>query len=164
MSEGVKGRVPKPIEQKRREGNPGKRALPEPLVLAGGSLARPAELPPAAAQLWDELVAILERAGVVDGVDRPALQALCLQWQRAEDARAALDEFGMFSVGSTGQLVEHPAVAIEARAHTLLLRFAEQYGLTAAARARIAHAASAARANLEAEKNDVLDLTPQVLE
>ena len=35
------GRPPKPVEQKRRAGNPGKRRLPEPVALVAGSVVAP---------------------------------------------------------------------------------------------------------------------------
>lgn len=161
----MRGRKPKPVEQKLREGNPGKRPLPEPLKFAPGQLDRPADLPAAAAEFWDELVPILTAAGVADRVDRASLVALCVQWERAETARRVIDSEGYFALGSMGQLVEHPALAIERQAHTLLLRFAEQYGLTAAARARIAAAASTVAAAAEAELADVIDLDePEVVD
>src|SRR5205085_177510 len=69
-----------------------------------------------------------------------ALQAMCVQWARAQMATKVIGRHGYFALGSTGQIVEHPALAIERHAHGLFLRFAEQYGLTAAARARIAAA------------------------
>ena len=46
----------------------------------------------------------------------------------------------MWARGSTGQMVEHPALQVERNAHTLLLRFAAEYGITPSARARIAGA------------------------
>lgn len=134
----MKGRKPKPTEQKRREGNAGKRKLPEPVQIAPVSgLARPDDLPAEALQLWDDIVDRLHGAGILDLVDRPALTALCVQWARAERARKVLAQEGFFTIGSMGQLVEHPALSIERQAHALFLRFAEHYGLTAAARARI---------------------------
>jgi P27 family predicted phage terminase small subunit len=140
----VKGRKPKPLQQKVREGNPGKRKLPEPLELDSGPLSKPADLPAEASALWDDLVPLLEHAGVAERVDRAAFSALCVQWARAERARAVLAAEGLFALGSTGQLVEHPGLGIERNACALFLRFAEQYGLTPAARARI----SAARMGL----------------
>jgi P27 family predicted phage terminase small subunit len=151
------GRKNKAIEQKRREGNPGKRALPEPLKL-GGALEKPADLSPIASETWDELVELLAGAGVADAVDRPALVALCLQWERGVVARRVLEAEGYFVAGSMGQAVEHPALKIESRAHQMFLRFAEQYGLTAAARAKIAAVAAGAKSSLESEREAIVDL------
>lgn len=153
------GRKRKPVELQRREGDPGKRGLPAPLRL-GGALAHDPDLSPIARETWDELVTILVAAGVADAIDRPALEAMCLQWERGRVARQVLEREGYFTAGSTGQIQEHPALRIEARAHQLFLRFAEQYGLTAAARARIVAVAAGAVANLEGERDQVISLDP----
>lgn len=161
-----RGRPPKPIEQRAREGNPGNRRLPEPLHLSARLPERPAGLPPAAIALWDELMPDLSEVGVVAFPDSAALVAMCVQWARAEEARRVIAEEGHFALGSTGQLVEHPALAIERAAHALYLRFAEQFGLTASARARIAATALGARAvqaSLDAELADVIDMQPELL-
>jgi P27 family predicted phage terminase small subunit len=156
----VKGRPPKPVEQKIREGNPGKRALPEPLKLNEGKLVKPSGLPKAAAALWDELVPVLEVAGVSDRVDRAALTAMCHAWADSCAARKLIAKQGRFVPGSMGQLVEHPAVATARNSDAMFLRYAEQFGLTPAARARIAFDVSLARQAQEAELAEVLDLTP----
>ena len=135
----MRGRKPKPVEQRIREGNPGKRPLPEPIKLRGASaLEKPDDLPARAAGLWDELVPVLEQAGLLNRIDEAALTALCLQWQRACDARTVVEQEGLVAIGSHGQLIEHPMLAAERAAHQLLLRYAEQYGITPVARARIA--------------------------
>lgn len=161
----MKGRKPKPTEQRRREGNAGKRKLPDPVRIKPGAPKRPDDLPDAGAELWDELVTALTAAGIAEQVDAAALTALCVQWARAEKAREVIAEKGLFARGSTGQLVTHPAVAIEREAHAMLLRFAEHYGLTAAARARIAlghgGASGSGDPGAEGELAQVLDLKPR---
>jgi P27 family predicted phage terminase small subunit len=157
-----RGRPRKPIEQALREGNPGKRQLPEPVRLRGGDPIKPPGLPDAASELWDEIVPALASAGVVDRVDTASLTALCLEWARAEEARQLIDEDGVLGVGSTGQLAAHPALAIERSAHLVFLKFAQEYGLTPAARARIAAAMAGAREVLERELAEVIDLTPEL--
>lgn len=134
----MKGRKPKPTEVKALEGNPGKRPLPEP-VRIGDPVAPdpPDDLPPEAVEFWNDTVRLLGEAGVIHSADRSALIALSVQWARAERARKVLAEEGYFALGSMGQIVEHPALAVERQAHSMFLRFAEHYGLTAVARARI---------------------------
>lgn len=141
------GRPPKPVEQKIREGNPGKRKLPAPLKLVEGGLEKP-ELPAAASAFWDDIVPILEHAGVLNRVDRVALTALVMQWERAEQARTLLAAQGLFVPGSAGQMVEHPALQVERNAHMLLLRFAGEFGITPVARARIAAASAIVRSTM----------------
>jgi P27 family predicted phage terminase small subunit len=163
----MRGRKPKPPEQRAREGNAGNRPLPAPLELSGKvenarraleELPPPADLPRAALELWNDVVPILGAAGVLNRVDRAALTALCIQWHRAEQARKALKAEGIFTTGSTGQIVEHPALGIERTAHQLFVRFAEQFGITPVARARIAAAAAVAGATMREELANEFDL------
>jgi P27 family predicted phage terminase small subunit len=97
----------------------------------------PADLPPEALEFWSDTVDLLCNTGIVHMADRSALIALSVQWARAERARKVLFEEGYFALGSMGQIVEHPALAIERSAHAMFLRFAEQYGLTPIAREKI---------------------------
>lgn len=135
----MKGRKPKPIAQRRREGNAGKRRLPAEIEIpVSAGLEVPEGLPPEAERLWREIVPPLEQAGILHPVDRAALQAMCVQWSVAEMARLVLKAEGHWALGSTGQLVPHPAVAVMGQAHDKFRSFAEQFGASAAARARIA--------------------------
>jgi P27 family predicted phage terminase small subunit len=147
----MRGRKPTPVEQREREGNPGKRRMPKAVVLAPGELVKP-ELPGEASELWDELVPVLTEANVLHRIDSAALEALCIQWHRSVQAREVLSREGLFSLGSMGQTVEHPALAVERSAHTLFVRFAEQYGITPVARARIAAVAAGVREASMAEE------------
>ena len=137
----MKGRPPKPTEQKLREGNPGKRKLPEPVKVEGRplpeSLQAPEHLAPEAKEAWDRIVPTLEQVGILDGVDMMALEAMVTQWARAKQAGRVVDEFGHAALGSTGQLVEHPALGTERAAMSLFLKFAEHYALTPVARTRL---------------------------
>lgn len=123
------------------EGNPGHKANRDlvPLVVGGKPMLEPppapADLPPAGKALWEDVVVKLYEAGVADTTDWPALKVLCIQWQRAEDAAAVIAEEGLFTLGSQGQITEHPALAIERHAHALLARFMESFPLTSRSRA-----------------------------
>ena len=151
----MRGRKPTPVEEKRRIGNPGNRKLPEDVVLRDGGMQKPDDLPEAASQMWDEIVPILEEARVLNRIDTSALTAMCIQWHRSVQARQALAEEGLFAFGSTGQIVEHPALQVERAAHAMFIRFAEQFGITPVARARIAaavHGVAAATMEEELER------------
>ena len=140
------GRPPKPIAQRRREGNAGKRALPQEIALRDAAdapdlpagLEPPADLAGAGLELWKEIVPTLAEAGIIHPVDRPNIQMLCVHWNEAELARAVLRTEGRYALGSMGQIVEHPALGVMRAAHAAYLKIAQEYGLTAAARARIA--------------------------
>lgn len=145
----VRGRKPKPVEQRRRDGNPGKRPLPEPVIVKGRvGLVKP-ELPEHASELWDEIVPALEGVGIVDAIDRAMLETLCHQYQRVCEARAVIAKEGLMARGFNGQPVEHPAVRTERAAATELLRYAEHYALTPIARTRLGLAELARRTQAE---------------
>lgn len=136
------------------EGNLGNRPLPEPVRLGDAELLKPS-LPEHAARLWDEVVTQLAAAGIARRPDTPALTALCLQWDVGERARKVIESEGLFALGSMGQLVEHPAVRTMTNAHLAFLKFCQEYGLTAAGRARIA---ALANSGSGAEDDEDFDL------
>jgi P27 family predicted phage terminase small subunit len=140
----MRGRKPTPVEQRIAEGNPGKRPLPEPVVLErvreGDDhplLTPPDHLPKAAKEAWLQTVPTLAKVGLLDSVDVLALEAMCIQYARARQAGVIIAAQGPVTRGSTGQLREHPSIATERNAHAMFLRFAEQYALTPSARTRL---------------------------
>jgi P27 family predicted phage terminase small subunit len=158
----MRGRKKKPIEQAKREDNPGKRALPEPLRIGGPAMIEaPADLPSEGRALWEEIVPRLYQAGLLDAVDGAALKIMCEQWAIAERALKVVREEGYFTPGSTGQLTEHPALAIVSKAHASFRQYAEQFAMTPAARARIAAALNGTPAGDELE--DIIDQEPEPL-
>lgn len=138
------GRRPKPAELRRLEAGGGERspvshrAVPEPIVVQGREpLTMPGGLPRDAEDAWHAIVPPLERIGLLDGIDAIALEAMCVQYARAKQAGRIVAEQGPLTTGSTGQIVEHPAVAIERNAAAMFFRYAESYGLTPTARTRL---------------------------
>ena len=135
----MKGRKPKPAEIRRREGNPGKRPIPETVVVDGRpqSLPVPEHLPEQAKEFWGRIVPTLAQVGILDGVDRPMLESAAIQYARAREAGDVVAREGLLTQTVNGQLVEHPAVKTERAAMKLLGQFAEQYALTPVARTRL---------------------------
>lgn len=138
---GQRGPAPMPIELKQRLGDPGHR-LPKGAKSAevGESITPvepPADIPPEGQAMWMEVLPVLSHYGGLRTVDLPALKSMCLMWARAEKANQVLNEQGYFTQGSTGQMVEHPAIRMERDARMAFLRHAEQFGLTWIARSRL---------------------------
>ena len=137
----MRGAKPKPVEQRRLEGNPGKRALPEPMLVAGRPAHEfdepPDDLPADARRFWRTTVARLIDVGMLDLVDEVALRMLSTQYARWVQAGRVVAIDGHFVRGSVGQLREHPAVKIERESHRLYISAAEQFGLTPMARTRL---------------------------
>lgn len=143
----MRGRKPKPAELAILEGNPGKRQLPQPVVIGGRPTPEELAEPPAEVELdsdarnfWVLTVPRLARAGVVDLVDIPALAALATQYARMIQARRVVASEGHFAKGSMGQLVEHPALKIERNATKAFQSLSEQFGITPVARVRLGKA------------------------
>jgi P27 family predicted phage terminase small subunit len=163
----MRGRKPTPPEEKIRQGNPGRRPIPEP-ILVGGRPDReeivepPEHLDPEAHDFWVFAVERLTEVGIIDRVDIPVLEQLATQYARIRQAQRAIKKYGHFTRGSTGQIVAHPAVKMEQDATNLFLKIAEHYALTPVARTRLGLAELQAR-SMAAEMDDRLgtpDLTP----
>jgi P27 family predicted phage terminase small subunit len=135
----MRGRKPKPPEIRRREGMAGHRPIPEPVVVHGrpADLEPPDHLPEASKLFWREVVPVLGRVGILDGVDRPMLEMAAVPYARARQAGKVVAEQGHVTRGSAGQLAEHPLVATERNAMALFMKFAESYALTPVARTRL---------------------------
>ena len=156
----MKGRKPKPIEQRIRDGNPSNHPLPEPLLVAGrpevSELARPPRyLPKEGRDYWRSTVARLVDIGMIDRVDRPALEILATAYARWRQAAALLASGEIVILGGHDQPKQHPAIRIERDAATLYMRTAEHFGVTPIARSRLG-LAEIHRRSLEAEMTSAL--------
>lgn len=133
-----------PIELKQRLGDPGHRLPKDARSAEIGdkienvkAVKAPADLPPEGKALWEEVLPVLSHYGGLRTVDLPALKSMCQMWARAERAAAVVNEQGMFTQGSTGQMVPHPAIKIESEARSMFLKHAQEFGLTWIARSRL---------------------------
>ena len=139
----MRGRKPKPIEQRRLEGGAdvSHRVTPDVMLVAGRPADEldvpPVDLPLDAQEYWRDTVTRLVDSGMIDLVDDAGLRMLSTQYARWRQAGRVVDVDGHFARGSLGQLREHPAVKIEREAHGLYLKTAEQFGLTPMARTRL---------------------------
>lgn len=168
----MKGRPPKPREVRIAEGNPGKRALPEPILGLGKMLEFPAPetLTSHERDVWEQLIPEVAALGWIDRVDRSMLELLVQQIALVDMARQAVRERGfMLTVydrdGNPVDEKVNPAARLQVQATSQALRLAEQFGLTASARARlgltVAKGASLAQ-QLAAELDDDGDDTIEV--
>lgn len=136
----IRGPKPKSAQQRRAEGNPGKRPIPETVEMGGlppTSPEPPDHLDADGKRWWNEAIPILHAVGILDVVDTAALEMAATAYSRYRGAKRVLDTQGTLSRGSTGQLTEHPACGTERQAQAMYLRFAEQYALTPVARTRL---------------------------
>lgn len=138
----ITGHKPKPTEVKRLEGNIGKRAEVEPVLVAGRPqtgdemLECPPDLPAAGREAWESIVPQLAEVGLLDRVDRLMLKAMCMSWARAMQAGRVINAQGHLIRGAAG-LKEHPSLKTERDSLRLFANFAEQFALTPVARTRL---------------------------
>ena len=142
------GRKPKPSALKLVTGNPGRRRLPasEPKPKQSASSA-PTFLSTDARTEWRRVMPMLVANGIMTGLDRAALAAYCQaygRWAQAEraladDATADLKaRFGLLSETSNGNKIQNPLVGIANKAARDMVRYASEFGMSPAARARVA--------------------------
>lgn len=62
---------------------------------------------------------------------------MCVAYARMVMAGQVINQEGAFTLGSTGQMVAHPAWKMEQEASANFLRYAQQFGLTWLARSNL---------------------------
>jgi P27 family predicted phage terminase small subunit len=137
-----------PTKLKLLRGNPGQRRIgvePEPEVPASVPDA-PAYLDEAAKREWGRIAPQLHAIGLLTVADLDALACYVMalsRWIAAEEMlqeQALLNPAtrGLTVPGSTGSPVTNPIVKVAERAARDVIRYAGEFGLTPAARARLA--------------------------
>jgi len=145
------GRPPKPLEQKRKLGNPGQRKLPERsetaalTPLEGGA---PPGLERAGEALW-RAVTTAASAWLAPS-DHPTLMMLCEMADRRASLMAAWAEHGpLIERPGDGHLVANPAGAMLTALEAQMTKTASTLGLTPADRTRMGLAEVKARSKIE---------------
>jgi P27 family predicted phage terminase small subunit len=139
---------PVPLNLRVLRGNPGKRPLrpePEPAPLPE-SPEPPVFLVGHAAEEWRRVVIDLHVIGVLRGVDVQLLAAYCTSfatWRTAVETLATLAAkdavtHGLLVRTKAGDAKRNPLVKVASDAALDMLRFGNEFGLGAVARARIA--------------------------
>lgn len=150
----MKGRPNKPIEQHEMEGTKrGDRHPGTALVLGGRNLPdTPKDFTPSQEKLW---LAVLEVvAPILDMADVPMLENFVVIVDRLHEARKEIADYGLMideliynkegeCVGS--KRVANPAYRVEKDYLGAARQYAEQFGLTPSARARLGIAVAVAR-------------------
>lgn len=139
---GTRGPAPKPSNLKLVEGTyredraPAKEPRPEVQIPSC-----PSWLHREAKREWRRIVGELEALGLISNFDRGALAAYCeayAEWWEADRTIKEEGRYVRYTTKSGGEYVQaHPAVAIKNNAIDRLRRFANDFGMTPAARARV---------------------------
>lgn len=149
----AKGRKPKPVEVKRREGNPGKRALPDVVLVGGrGEPDKPPGLSGVADALWDLEVPKMAHAGLLDRIDGPMLGQYFEAWAVCIGAARELygdENSSDFLTGpviwqpndSSGEMTpkKHPGVTALKDGQTMMRQIATEFGFTPSSRASLGY-------------------------
>jgi P27 family predicted phage terminase small subunit len=139
------GPKPIPAQLKLLRGNPGRRPVSDGLR---PEQAQDVPEPPPfligyAADEWCSVATELHRLGVLTKVDTAPLAAYCYAYGTWRDAAEVLASMsadparGLIIRTQYGACVENPLIAIARRAAQDMVRFANEFGLTPAARSRI---------------------------
>ena len=133
-----RGRKPKPTALKTLEGNPGKRQLnvnePKPLAKAPSC---PKWLDPEAKKEWRRLSKKMEQIGILTEIDMAAFAGYCQAYARWKAAEEFISKHGSIVKTPSGYWQQVPQVSIAQQYMKAMQKFAEQFGLTPAARSRI---------------------------
>ena len=134
----TRGRKPTPTAIKELEGTPGTRPLnknePKPTKKAPPC---PKWLEPEAKKEWRRLAKKMEQLGVLTEVDMAAFAGYCQAYARWKEAEEFITQHGSILRTKSGYVQPVPQVSIAQTYLKIMNRFAEQFGLTPAARSRI---------------------------
>lgn len=89
-----------------------------------------------AREMWDQVVAELQRLQLLKPIDQAALTAMCLTWERLCAAQAIVKREGLVLDGKNGP-VKNPAVLIVESAGKELRAWSAEFGLTPSAESRL---------------------------
>ncbi len=155
----TRGRKPRPTHLRVIEGNPGKRRLntAEPQPTAVVLPEAPAWLNAVAKEEWARLSLELFRLRLLTTADTSTLAGYCQsygRWVQAERAIARMAEKDQLTGGlmiktSNGNAIQNPLVGTANTAMRDMLRFAAEFGLTPAARARLSLGAEPPRSKFD---------------
>lgn len=136
------GTKPRPTAARLLDGNPGHRPInldePHPPEVADDFDEPPPELDglAVASAYWRELAPKLRRCHQISAVDRGALVALCIEWDRYLEAREQAARVRVVKAPS-GYAMPNPWLAIQTKALAMCLKLWPELGLTPSSRSRV---------------------------
>ena len=125
-----------PTALKVATGTPGTRAINKKEPKPQGKLTQPKTLSPLASTLWKRVVQAMPD-GVFTQADEAALVAYCEAYANLLTATAEINRVGIFSTGSQGQTIVHPAVRIQADSSRIIASLGARIGFDPISRSNI---------------------------
>ena len=130
----IRGRKPKPTKLRLLDGVPGhSRPINEREPQPTGPLTKPDFVTGEAAKEWDRAIGAMPD-GLYTAADAPVLAVYCVAWVLFRNALAQVAREGMTAVGSTGQTIANPALAVVAKQSEIILRASDRLGMSPVAR------------------------------
>lgn len=134
----ITGRRPKPTKLRLLEGVPGhSRPINHREPQPTGQAEPPDFISGEAAKEWRRALSAMPD-GVYTAADVPVLAVYCVAWVIYRNALAQVAQEGMTSVGSLGQKVAHPGLAVVATQAGIILRTGDRLCMSPGARSRLA--------------------------
>lgn len=145
-------------QENELRGNPGHRKSKPSKSIKPIAPSMPNWLDSLAKEHWREIVPVLLRYGMVTELDGPTLAAMCAAHGRAIAAEKVLSQKGK-NGGSTfrspnGHICQRPEVAIAQNSWKAYYQYAEKFGMTPSARAKLGIVPENANGGEDAEEND----------
>lgn len=134
---GKRGPPPTPTAQLKVVGSwraKTRKGEPSPDTEAPGC---PSWLDAEAKREWKRVVPQLTRLGLLAEIDRAVLVGYCEAWAEYVNACRAIQTEGVVVSSTRGTLTKNPMLLIKNEARLAMLRFAQEFGLSPSARARV---------------------------
>lgn len=133
----MSGPAPKPNEVKRKQGNPGKKALPNlasVIALPQVTSHAPEHLSDNGKQLWQD---IRERATWIADTDQSTLQLLCEKLDRRAEYQAKLQSMDLVLYTDKGYAYANPVVGMLSTIENEIAKLFSVLGLTPSDRSKL---------------------------
>ena len=132
----MKGRRPKPDAVKAAQGTLQKCRTNKRQPKSQGVPVSPFKRGTIAQVKWDEVVPGLQRLGLIDEIDRTALEALCWQYELASVSKQQIEEHGITLETEHGT-IKNPACTVNSDAWAKIRSLINDLGLNYLSRQRM---------------------------
>lgn len=132
----MKGRRPKPDQVKAAQGTLQKCRTNKKQPKSSGVPVSPFQSGTIAQAKWDEVVPGLQRLGLIDEIDRTALEALCWQYELATKSKQEIEEWGI-TLSTEHGTIKNPACTVNSDAWAKIRSLINDLGLNYLSRQRM---------------------------
>ena len=146
----MKGRKRKPEALKEAQGTQRKCRVNRKEPKSSGVPVSPFQPGTIAQTKWDEVVPGLQRLGLIDEIDRTALEALCWQYELATKSKQEIEEHGITLATEHGT-IKNPACTVNSDAWAKIRSLINDLGLNYLSRQRMESKAVETPEDLEAK-------------